>query len=230
MKQNRADRVIAELKKQGVTQMLITDPMSVYYLTDVYVQPMERFYALLLKENGDHIFFLNHLFSVPEVTGVQQVWSYDTDPVMDIVAEFIDRDAPLGVDKDLKARFLLPLMEMQAAQSFVNTSVAVDTARGVKDEEEQEKMRVSSDLNDRAMAEFKKLIREGITEREVADQISRCQIQFTERNARLHLRDRFFICSADRLIDMPVIVAYFCEIKCTRHVRTITVLDTAYVK
>ena len=58
MKQNRADRVIAELKKQGVTQMLITDPMSVYYLTDVYVQPMERFYALLLKENGDHIFFL----------------------------------------------------------------------------------------------------------------------------------------------------------------------------
>ena len=47
MKQNRADRVIAELKKQGVTQMLITDPMSVYYLTDVYVQPMERFYALL---------------------------------------------------------------------------------------------------------------------------------------------------------------------------------------
>ena len=40
MKQNRADRVIAELKKQGVTQMLITDPMSVYYLTDVYVQPM----------------------------------------------------------------------------------------------------------------------------------------------------------------------------------------------
>ena len=164
MKQNRADRVIAELKKQGVTQMLITDPMSVYYLTDVYVQPMERFYALLLKENGDHIFFLNHLFSVSEVTGVQQVWSYDTDPVMDRVAEFIDRDAPLGVDKDLKARFLLPLMEMQAAQSFVNTSVAVDTARGVKDEEEQEKMRVSSDLNDRAMAEFKKLIREGITE------------------------------------------------------------------
>ena len=171
MKQNRADRVIAELKKQGVTQMLITDPMSVYYLTDVYVQPMERFYALLLKENGDHIFFLNHLFSVPEVTGVQQVWSYDTDPVMDRVAEFIDRDAPLGVDKDLKARFLLPLMEMQAARRFVNTSVAVDTARGVKDEEEQEKMRVSSDLNDRAMAEFKKLIREGITEREVADQM-----------------------------------------------------------
>ena len=75
MKQNRADRVIAELKKQGVTQMLITDPMSVYYLTDVYVQPMERFYALLLKENGDHILFLNHLFSVHEVTGVQQVWS-----------------------------------------------------------------------------------------------------------------------------------------------------------
>ena len=54
MKQNRADRVIAELKKQGVTQMLITDPMSVYYLTDVYVQPMERFYALLYRKSPEY--------------------------------------------------------------------------------------------------------------------------------------------------------------------------------
>ena len=44
--------------------MLITDPMSVYYLTDVYVQPMERFYALLLKENGDHIFSESSVFCI----------------------------------------------------------------------------------------------------------------------------------------------------------------------
>lgn len=45
-----------------------------------------------------------------------------------------------GVDKDLKARFLLPLMEMKAAAGFVNGSEAVDITRGVKDAEEQEKM------------------------------------------------------------------------------------------
>ena len=70
----------------------------------------------------------------------------------------------LGVDKDLKARFLLPLMEMNAAAGFVNASAAVDITRGVKDAEEQEKMRVASDINDQAMARFKSLIHEGVTE------------------------------------------------------------------
>ena len=58
MKQNRADRVIAELKKQGVTQMLITDPMSVYYLTDVYVQPIREINteASVIATGGSAIF------------------------------------------------------------------------------------------------------------------------------------------------------------------------------
>src|SRR5699024_8030590 len=106
---------IEEMKKKGVSQMLITDPMSIYYLTGVYIQPMERFYALLLKQNGEHVFFLNHLFTVPGETGIREVWSSDTDPVMEKVAEYLDRDEVLGVDKDLKARFLLPLMERNAA-------------------------------------------------------------------------------------------------------------------
>lgn len=171
MKQDRARRVVEALKEQGVSQMLITDPMSIFYLTDVYVQPMERFYALLLKENGKYVFFLNHLFTVPEDVGIEKVWFSDTDPIMEIVAEYVDSDKLLGVDKDLKARFLLPLMEMNAASGFLNTSLAVDTTRGVKDEEEQEKMRVSSDINDKAMARFKELVREGVTEKQIAEQM-----------------------------------------------------------
>lgn len=66
----------------------------------------------------------------------------------EIVAAHLDKNAVLGVDKDLKARFLLPLMEMNAAAGFVNASAAVDITRGVKDAEEQEKMRVASDIND----------------------------------------------------------------------------------
>ncbi len=171
MRQNRARRVMEALKKQGVTQMLVTDPMSIFYLTGVYVQPMERFYALLLREDGKHVFFLNHLFTVPEDIGIEKVWSSDTDPVMEIVSKYVNSEKPLGVDKDLKARFLLPLMEKNAAKGFLNTSLAVDLTRGVKDEEEQEKMRISSDLNDKAMAKFKSLVHEGVTEKEIAEQM-----------------------------------------------------------
>lgn len=171
MKQNRADRILEALKRKGLSQMLIVDPMSIYYLTGVYVAPFERFYGLYLREDGRHIYFLNRLFTVPEDVGVEKVWYSDTDPVMEIVARYLDQDKPLGVDKELKAGFLLPLMEMGAATGFVNASLAVDCTRGVKEAEEQEKMRVSSEINDKAMAKFKTLIHEGVTEREAADQM-----------------------------------------------------------
>ena len=37
--------------------------------------------------------------------GIEKVWDSDTDPAMEIVAKYLDKDAPLGVDKELKARF-----------------------------------------------------------------------------------------------------------------------------
>ena len=87
MKQNRVDRIFAALKDMGLTQMLIVDPMSIYYLTDVFVAPFERFYGLLLRSDGKHAFFLNKLFTVPEEVGVEKVWYSDTDPAMEIVAK-----------------------------------------------------------------------------------------------------------------------------------------------
>ena len=39
MRQSRVDRVLAALKEMGLSQMLIVDPMSIYYLTGVYLEP-----------------------------------------------------------------------------------------------------------------------------------------------------------------------------------------------
>ena len=171
MNEQRIARVLDRLKELGLTQMLIVDPRSIYYLTDVSVAPFERFFGLYLNTNGKHVLFLNRLFTVPDNIPMRQVWFSDTDPVTDLLAEVIDPAAPLGVDKDLKARFLLPLMERHAAAGFVCSSYAVDITRAVKDEEERKKMRISSALNDQAMAQFKALIHEGITELEAANQM-----------------------------------------------------------
>ena len=168
---NRVKRILAALKKEGVSQMLIVDPMSIYYLTGVYNLPFERFYGLYLNANGKNTFFVNKLFNVPGEVGVEKVWYDDTDNPAEIVAPYIDKALPLGVDKEFKARFLLPLMDMKAASAFINTSLCVDTTRGIKDEDEQAKMRLSSHINDMAMAEFKKLVHAGITEKEIADQM-----------------------------------------------------------
>ena len=74
LKENRVKRVLDALKEMGLSQMLIVDPMSIYYLTGVYIAPFERFYALYLRADGKHVYFLNKLFTVPEEVGVEKVW------------------------------------------------------------------------------------------------------------------------------------------------------------
>ena len=153
----RANRILKALDRLDARQMLITDPMSILYLTDIYVQPFERFFGLLLRVDGNHVLFLNKLFFVPQDVGIEKVWYSDTDPVTDIVAKYLDHSSPLAVDKDLTARHLLPLMGKRAAASFINGSPAVDYTRGIKDAEEQKKMIAASEINDAAMAQFKTL-------------------------------------------------------------------------
>ena len=171
MKQNRVDAVLANLESMGLSQALITDPLSILYLTGRLIKPLERFYALYLNRNGSHKIFINQLETVPEDLGVEKVRFTDTDPYLDLVIKAVDRREPLGVDKNMAARFLLPLMDRGAAAGYVNASLALDRARGVKDAQEQELMRKASQINDAAMEIFKTLIRPEITERNVAEQI-----------------------------------------------------------
>ena len=133
MKEERVKRVLQELAQMKLSQMLLVDPMSIYYLTGVYVAPFERFYGLYLRADGKHVFFLNKLFVVPEDVGIEKVWYSDTDAVTDMVATYLDTESPLGVDKDFRTEFLLPLMQKMTSGAVINASLAVDLTRGVKD-------------------------------------------------------------------------------------------------
>ena len=105
MYKDRIANVLKSMREQELSQILICDPFSVYYLTGKLVDPGERFFALYLNQNGTHLIFINELFTVPEELGVEKVWYSDVNPVMELVAERIDHSCVLGVDKDLPARF-----------------------------------------------------------------------------------------------------------------------------
>ncbi len=171
MKTNRLNNIISMLKENGVSQMLISDPASIFYLTGKMIDPGERFFALFIKENGDNKLFVNSLFTVPEDLGVEKIWFSDEDDPCEIVAKYIDSGKTLGVDKNLPARFLLRLMELKSASDYKNTSVCVDTVRACKDSEEIALMREASRVNDEAMRELKTRIRAGMIERELASQL-----------------------------------------------------------
>ncbi len=171
LNQKRIARVRGQMERFSMKQILITDPIAIYWLTSKMYHPGERFLGLLIKEDGEPILFLNDLFPYDGIDGVCKVGYSDTDPVMELVKEHLITTEVLGVDKIMCARFLLSLMDLKSAGGYVNGSLAIDTARALKDEEEIALMRKSSHINDLVMEEVVKLVHPNVTEIEIADQI-----------------------------------------------------------
>ena len=79
MQIERLNLVLNKLEAKGIEQMIITDPVSIYYLTGYTIAPGERLFALYINKNGGHKLFVNLLFHVPEGLGVDLVRFTDTD-------------------------------------------------------------------------------------------------------------------------------------------------------
>lgn len=174
MNTTRIQRVLENLSADGLSQALITDPLSIWYLTGYYTEPYERFLALYLAQDSSAAagfrttLFCNRLFPGASGFADQIVAFDDTEDPIALVSDVAERDMPLGIDKELSARWLLPLMDAGVATSFALASTAVDAARSVKDGEEQEFMRAASRVNDEAMGWLVAQVREGVAEREIA--------------------------------------------------------------
>ena len=172
MNVSRLENVLDRMENGGVSQMIITDPASIFYLTNRWIIPGERLLALYISREKCTL-VINRLFPVNEDLGVEKLWYSDTDDCIAILSSVTNHNAPLGVDKNMPARFLLPLMEKNSGKSYVNGSVFVDESRAVKDHKEREQMIAASRLNDKAMESFKNLIKPGVTEKEVAAQLEK---------------------------------------------------------
>lgn len=167
MYQARIDKVLSAMEKQGLEQMMVSDPDSIWYLTGYYVFPYERLYVLYLRRDGKHKLFLNRMFPEPP-DGWEAVWYTDTDDSLALLADQVDAQKAMGVDKEWTARFLLPLTARNPGR-YVLASQCVDDARACKDETERQLMRTASAINDTVMERVAAFFKEGMTEKEAAD-------------------------------------------------------------
>ena len=164
-------RIENVLKRSEADELLVSDPIAIYYLINRRFYPGERFLGLLIKKDMRPKLFLNVLFPSEPIEGVDIVSLSDTDVLTHVLSQYIDKDSCLGVDKTLQARFLLPMQEEKIARRFINGSLAIDKTRAIKDDEEKQLMRKSSQINDQAMAILKTLVKDDITEKQIADQL-----------------------------------------------------------
>lgn len=101
---DRISRVLSKMEEKGLTQLIVSDPLSIRFLTGIMVNPGERLYALILRTSGKHTMLLNYLYFVKD-TGFEEVWFSDMEDQISIIAENIDPEKPLGIDTAVKNKF-----------------------------------------------------------------------------------------------------------------------------
>ncbi len=167
MKASRVETVIRNMRKNGLEQIIISDPDSMYYLSGIGYDPGERLMAMYLDANGNAHLFNNHMFPQEPQDGLNIHLYDDTDDYMGMVAGVV-KPGPIGIDKYWQAKFLLPLLDKAPGLEPKLGSPAVDEARKHKDAEEIQLLRESSLLNDATMAEVIQHLGDGMSESEMA--------------------------------------------------------------
>lgn len=145
------------LDEADVHTLIISDPSAIHYYLDIQIDPMERFWLLLVQPDQTIQLIANELFVIPELPDISIVWIKDTD---DIVTAFSNLPSPIksetglqiGIDNQWSVGQFLPIAATYPQATFVLMSELIDAQRAVKTVEEQEKMRNASAINDRVMA------------------------------------------------------------------------------
>ena len=167
MNNAQLQKVLTNMHEMGLKQLLITSPMSIKYITGRLIGPGERLLALLVTDEGDCTLVANSLFAVGSMDGARLIEYDDTDDTAKLLSSLL-KGGVLGVDKELKSRFLLPLIDLRLDIRPVLGSLCVDRARMIKTGEELSLMAESSRLNDLALSETIKTLRAGQSEEDVA--------------------------------------------------------------
>ncbi|MFA6941503.1 MAG: aminopeptidase P family protein [Clostridiaceae bacterium] len=171
MIQERLNKILKLMSDMKMPQMIVSDSNTIFYLTGRWFHTGERMIALYINLNGNNKLFLNELFPVNQDLGIEIVRFNDNQEPVSKLAEHVEKDKPIGIDKTWPSRFLLKLMELGGGSSFINGSEITDRVRMSKDKKERELMRASSRVNDAAVDKLIKLISPKYTEEELGQML-----------------------------------------------------------
>ena len=168
MNQERLDRIFAAMKENDMPQLIISDPMMVYYLTGAKLRSGERMQVILLKDDGTATIFANDLF--PNITklGLPVVFHNDVDDAVEQLNSYMYQGKTIAIDKNWPARFVLRLQELNSGKT-VNSSFIVDYVLQIKSPAEQELMIKSSLINDTVVGRVIEIVGKGYDELEMQE-------------------------------------------------------------
>lgn len=169
MYQQRLEALRVKMNEAKLPQVLVTDAASIFYLTGKWIEAGERLLVLLVKDEGKPKLFINELFPEKETEDLEFVWLKDTSDAIGILSGFLEKEKPIGVDKNWPSGFLIRLMKTMGTSDVENSSVLLDAIRSIKDEEERNLMRAASKINDEAMHLLIESLEENMSELEAEE-------------------------------------------------------------
>ncbi|MCI5775332.1 MAG: Xaa-Pro peptidase family protein [Aerococcus sp.] len=176
MTQTKIETLQQHLQEASLDVMIVSDPGAISYYLNIEFDPMERLWLLLVPKTGTPQLLANKLFVFDDPEAVDVTWVDDSDtPIDRLKATGLFNDAQtVGVDKQMIAGQLLPLINAYPDITFSVASDIVDDQRAIKTPEEQEKMRVASEINDRAIERLiNEVIPYGVSETEACAELLR---------------------------------------------------------
>ncbi len=114
----RIEKLREIMKENRLKQILVTDTPSIFYLTGRWIEAGERLLVLLVKETGTPVLFINELFPEKVSDDLEFVWTKDTTDSIGLLAEYIEADEILGIDKNWK--------EMEDALKVIYDNLGAD--------------------------------------------------------------------------------------------------------
>lgn len=166
----RLSSVAANMRRCGLSQILVSDDDSIFYLIGCRIKAQERCGVLLIREDEQVHAFMNELFCIPPVPGVIWHTYRDGEDVYGMIAAEL-HSGKVGFDKNWPSRHTISILEKREDIIPVLGSAPVDDARMRKDAKEQELLRDAGRINDLAIAYGLSHIAAAVTEAELAKQI-----------------------------------------------------------
>lgn len=165
------------LEERNVSAALVVSPPSIAYLTGFRSDPMERFMALWLTENGT-VLFVPELDrdKAGEAKGVDRLIEIpDGKPAREALREACgDKPERCGVEKGALAwKTAEELFALWPGAEFVDIGEAIRRMRSRKTREEAERVRKAAGMADAALEAALRSFRRGMSEREAAEEIDR---------------------------------------------------------
>lgn len=164
MEKTRLEKILDSMKKHKISQLIISSPSAIFYLTGKWIESGERMCTLFINDGGAKKLIINKLFPINQDIGFDIISFNDNEDPIEKLAPFIDGKVTLGIDKNWQSSFLIKLMDKIKGISVINGSFIIDEVRITKDAKEIQLIKEASKVNDSAMDELIKNISEGSKE------------------------------------------------------------------